>query len=581
MLASYLTVLRRRTWTLVVLVLILASVIYSYLGSRPTEYRSIAVLEVGSANLADTLLGQTPGYVDPVRRVATESDIVMSAPVADMALARLEEDGRLDEDGGLPGTVRAAPRATSNYIDVVATASTPADAQAIADAYSASYLERRLERVRGDSNLLEVRLTASLEEAQRDVARIEASAAPDPAELTAATESVQRTQELIQNLRFLRSVDGSDVSLAFPAGFPTAPLNERSVAEAIGISLIGATFLSLGIVFVLELLQDTVRSQEEAERLTETPVLGVVPVPSGRGAPGRSVARAAGRSAPTAGLRLGVLARSGGAMPGSVLVAGLPDDAADVSLVGASLATACADSGQAVLLVSDVAPAGVSGVDLDTRQGAEETSVHQQVSVLRAAGTRVSWCPLTGPDGGLHGLLDVPFPKKALAELTSTFDLVVISAGTTGVRPTDLTHLAEATVVVCSFGRTSARSLIELLGAFEHRGSDVLGLVATSAPERASVGRRRLRRRSRREPAPAGSTARDERTGTDRPAAPAHGHDDCVPQGSGAGATDGIASDDAETGGELVPRGASWSSGPTGEVRATGSRRGSSAGEGT
>jgi hypothetical protein len=271
-------------------------------------------------------------------------------------------------------------------------------------------------------------------------------------------------------------------------------------------------------------------------------------------------------------------------MPGSVLVAGLPGDAADVSLVGSALATACADSGQAVLLVSDVAAAGVSGADLDARPAAEGGSEQHGVSVVRAAGTTVSWCPLTGTDGR-HGLLDVPFPKEALAQLTSSFDLVVIGAGTTGVRPTDLTHLAEATIVVCSFGRTSARSLIELLGAFDHRGSDVLGLVATSAPEGAGPGRPRLRRRSRREPAPAGSTAQEERAGTERPAAPAHGpahgHADCVPQRSGGGAVDGTPSDDAEAGAELVPGGASWRSGPTGEVRATGSHRGSSAGGGT
>ena len=582
MLASYLTVLRRRTWTLVVLVLIFASLIYSYLGSRPTEYRSIAVLEVGSTNLSDTLLGQTPGYVDPVRRVATESDIVTSQPVTELARAELEEDGRLDEDGGLPGTVRAVPRATSNYIDVVATASTPADARAIAEVFSLSYLEHRQERVRADSNVLEVRLTAGLEEAQREVARLEASAGSDPAELTAATESVQRTQELIQNLRFLRSVNGSDVSLAFPAGLPTEPLNDRSLAEAIGISLIGATFLSLGIIFVLELLQDTVRSPEEAERLTETPVLGVVPVPSRGESPMRSVtAASAGRSGPAAGLRLGVLSRSGGAMPGSVLVAGLPGDASDVSLVGSTLATACADSGQAVLLVDDAPPAGVSGADLDARPAAEATSEHNQLPVVRAAGTTVSWCPLTGTDGR-RGLLDVPFPKEALAQLTSSFDLVVIGAGTTGVRPTDLTHLAEATIVVCAIGRTASRSLIELLGAFEHRGRDVLGLVATSAQEGASLGRRRLPRRGRREPAPDGSTARDSRTVPDRPTglahAHGHGHADCVPQALGAERTEDVGSDGAVAAGELVPGGATWNPSP-GDVRSSGGRRGTGAGE--
>ena len=580
MLASYLAVLKRRRWTLVVIVLVLASLIFSYLSSRPTVYRSIAVLEVGSTNLSDTLLGQTPGYVDPVRRVATESDVVTSAPVAARALEALEEDGRLDEDGDLPGTVSAAPRATSNYIDVVSSASTPADAKAMADAYALSYLEHRLEKVRGESEVLEVRLTAGLEEAQRDVARLEAADGADSAELTAAQESVERTQELLQNLRFLRSVNGSDVSLAFPGGLPTEPLNDQGLAESIGISLLGAILLGLGVIFLLELLQDTVRSPEEAERLTATPVLGVVNRSTGGPtSAARSVAAASADrhpAAPGAGLRLGVLARSGGAMPGSVLVAGLPDDAADVALVASTLAAACADSGQEVLLVSDVAPGATARSDLTTGP-TEVGSDHHQVAVVRPAGTAVSWCPLTGGDG-LQGLLDVPFPKNALVQLTSSFDLVVIASGTTGVRPTDLTHLTEETIVVCSFGRTSSRSLVDLLGAFEHRGTAVLGLVATStASEGASVGRRRLRRRARHEPARGASAAGDERPVRGRPSAPVPAHGDDVPQAS----DDAGGGDRTVPGGELVPGGATWNHAPAGEARASGSRRGEAAGERT
>jgi hypothetical protein len=463
---------------------------------------------------------------------------------------------------------------------VVSTASTPTDAQAIADAFAASYLEHRLEKLRGESVVLEIRLTAGLQDAERDVARLEAADDADSLELTAARESVERTQDLIQNLRFLRSVNGSDVSLAFPAGLPSEPLNERSPAEAIGISLVGAIFLSLGIIFVLELLQDTVRSQEEAERLTSAPVLGVITRRSARAdrdATSMAASHADWRpTAPGAGLRLGVLARNGGAMPASVLVTGLPEDGPDVSLVGWALASACADSGQEVLLVGDVAPDAPGGADLTTEPTVVDLGSHQ-LSVLRAAGTTVSWCPLTAADG-TQGLLDVPFPKNALAQLASSFDLIVIASGTSGVRPTDLTHLAEVAIVVCSFGRTSARTLLELLEAFEHRGSGVLGLAATSAaPEGTKAGRRRLRRRSRDRDAPIGSAVDDGRSTRARQTvlAPAS----AVSPGSGASGR--VGGDEVVPGGELVPEGATWNHAPVSEVGAGGVRRGTATGEGT
>ena len=93
------------------------------------------------------------------------------------------------------------------------------------------------------------------------------------------TEAKDIANQLARSLKYIsndvKKVD--NVQLLDEALEPTAPDNPKpklnmAIAFFIGI------MVSLGIAFLLEYLDNTVKSQEEIEKLTGVPVIGIIPL---------------------------------------------------------------------------------------------------------------------------------------------------------------------------------------------------------------------------------------------------------------------------------------------------------------
>ena len=486
MFGSYLFILRRRALNIVVLMLPLVPLAFLYLTSRPPVYESQAVLEVGTGTISEGLLGVSRPYEEPVRRVASIADVVTSRPVVEIASGYLRDQGRE------PDRVRARPRRASNYIDVTATGRTPDDAAAVTNAYVIAFFEHR--RLEQESELEE--LEEGLVERQRAAQRQVTAAGPEGSpEQATARESLDNTTRLLQTVRLRQEVPPTGVDVLAGASLPTRPTNEISPILAMLLSLVGVFFVACGVTLLLELVRDAVRTRDEVERLTEAPVLGEI-VRGGQRRDG-SWSDALGASGRL--LRLGLTARSGGALPPSVLVATLRGDVADGFLAGVALAEGCAESGQRVLLVADV-PGGSTlrlGEPVAATPGADGWRMLEPVMLQDHV---FAWCPATST-GDRQGLLDVPVPQQAMDGATAAFDLVVLAPGTAGLEPADVAYLSASLVVVCAIGRTYGRRFARFLEALEREVGPVRGIILTMpGPGVGSETRPRLlgRRRSKR-----------------------------------------------------------------------------------
>ncbi|CAA9249463.1 MAG: hypothetical protein AVDCRST_MAG20-2061 [uncultured Acidimicrobiales bacterium] len=491
MFGSYLFILRRRLVNIVVLMLPLVPLAFLYLSSRPPVYESRAVLEVDTGSLTEVLLGVSRPYEEPVRRVASIAEIVTSRPVDEIAASTLADQGRT------PKRVRAEPRRASNYIDIKATGSTPNEANGIASAYVFAFFEHQTSEQQEELEQLEDGLLERLEAAERQLAAATAEGPGSPAE-AAAAENLDSTTRLLQTVRLRQDIPPTGVTLQSAASASPTPSNELSPVLAMLLSLVGVFFVASGITLLLELIRDAIRTRDEVERLTPAPVLG-------------EIARSRAGSAPVGGpegsghrsdsrtVRLGLLARSGGSLPSSVLVTSLPDDLADSLLAAVTLAEGCSDSGQRVLLVADV-PSG-SAIRL---QPVDRPSAHAgELAPARVDGYRFGWCPATSTDDHV-GLLDLPVPKRAIEDLLASFDVVILAPGTPVLSPADLSYLTEATVVVCSIGRTHGRRFSAFLELIERDTGPVRGVIVTLPTRAPSTRARRgiLRRRSAKRAAP-------------------------------------------------------------------------------
>lgn len=475
MFGSYLFILRRRLVNIVVLMLPLVPLAFLYLTSLPPVYESRAVLEVGTGSLSETLLGVSRPYEEPVRRVASIADVVTSRPVTELASGYLRAQGRE------PGRVQAEPRRASDYIDITATGPAPVEANAITNAYVTAFFEQRRLAQEAELEELEDGLVDRQEAAERQLAATEA----DTPEQAAAVENVESTARLLQTVRLRQEVPPTGVDLLSTASTPLRPSNELSPILAMLLSLVGVFFVASGITLLLELIRDAVRTRDEVERLTQAPVLGEI-VGAGRGAGSPADQR---RDDGRRTARLGLLARSGGTLPSSVLITSLPDDVGDGLVAAVALAEGCAESGQRVVLVADVPSGASTSLIPADRPSGERIRHDQELSPVPLQGRTFSWCPATSVDGR-RGLLDLQVPKRAMDDLLARFDLVILAPGTPGVEPTDVAYLTAATVVVCSIGRTHGRHFARFLEVVEHELGPVRGVLLTLPAPAAKTGRR-------------------------------------------------------------------------------------------
>lgn len=491
MIGSYVAILRRNVVWIVCLALTISAAVFGYLTAQPPEYRSDAVIEVRFTNTSEQVLGQQRAYEEPQRRVTTEADLVTSRPVAELAAERLTARGIASTAAELQAHVEATPRRSSNLVEVAATDSTPQGAQAIAAAFTESYLEYRRDIETAELEALQSDLRAAREEARRELASVPES------DRSSVSDNIANISRLLDTLQLRLTLNPSNELLRSEASLPNGPTNGLSIPTALVIAFVAGSFLALALVLAGEWLRDSVRTRSEVELLVGASVLGVLrPTSNDRrargGADGRPPMSEGERS-----VRLGIARHFGGSLPSTVLVASLTSDAGVCSLTARSLAASCAASGQSVLLVADAS------------HDKDACSLSAEVS-----GNRSDEWPTTWPTAGLvrrpsalagvheaaatsahgvPGVFDLASPGQALQDLAEAFDLVVIAApGDNGVDATDVAQLVDATVPVCALERTPAKRFRQFVAALTDSGAVVPGVVATDV-RRAWWRRRRMR----------------------------------------------------------------------------------------
>ncbi|MBE3578058.1 MAG: hypothetical protein IMX00_10270 [Limnochordales bacterium] len=79
-----------------------------------------------------------------------------------------------------------------------------------------------------------------------------------------------------EEMRIAENMQTSDVWVIDPAVLPTAPVSPRPVLN-MAIALVLGLFAGVGVVFLLEFLDTTLKTQEDVERELQLPVLGLIP----------------------------------------------------------------------------------------------------------------------------------------------------------------------------------------------------------------------------------------------------------------------------------------------------------------
>lgn len=215
---------------------------------------------------SETLFDPTTSVpIDPGRQVRNEIRVVSSAPV------------RAAVETALGPVPKATARAVgaSDLISVSVRSTDPARAAVVANAYATSYIEYSRKQAVDDVLAASRQVQNKISELQQQI---------DTAAGGAQRESLVASQGFFKQKLDQLQVEGAlkqgGAQLVTPATAPSSPVSPRPLRTGI-LALLFGLLVGVGLALLRELLDDSVRSKDDFERLVpDVPVLGLIPVVS-------------------------------------------------------------------------------------------------------------------------------------------------------------------------------------------------------------------------------------------------------------------------------------------------------------
>ena len=286
-LREYLTVLRARKWTIIlVTLLVIGSAIgFSYLQTPQYTAEARVLVEPLPTNQATAAV--TTVYPPPVN-LETEREIVDSAPVAALARDALDSDGSTDD---LLRNLSVEGILETEVLIISFVSANAEFARDAANAFAEGYLDYRKNQARSSYQAERNRLERTIENTNEQIAglteeRAEAAGALDDfrvatidSQLNLAYGNLVNLQNQLGAIQPLGADAGQVIEPAETPGSPSSPSYFRNGALGAFLGLA----LGVGLAFFRERLDDRFRGRTDVERALEVPVLATVPRFSGKG----------------------------------------------------------------------------------------------------------------------------------------------------------------------------------------------------------------------------------------------------------------------------------------------------------
>lgn len=255
----YLEIIWGGRWIIAIAMIAAVVAAVVYVETAQKTYQTSAALLITPVPPDATVsgLGLIEASSDPLRDVETGAGFVTTTTVADRVKAILHSQRT---PASLLTSVSATPLAESDTVDVTATASTAAGAQALANAFANQTVVDR-------SAALQAQLDVLIPALSRQIAALTAASG-------GATRSALGGQlaELVQ----LRSGGNPNVRVQALADLPSSPISPRKAVTVVA-ALFGGLVLGVGIVFLLQLLDPRLRREQDLRDRFRVPILARVP----------------------------------------------------------------------------------------------------------------------------------------------------------------------------------------------------------------------------------------------------------------------------------------------------------------
>ncbi len=248
--------------------------------AQTSVYQATAQLLITSTVNTSSVLNQSGTPSGPsAQDVQTQMQIITSRPVKDIVKSQL----------GVAPPVSVSQVGQTTVVQVRASSTIAAQAAEVANAYANAYLSSQRTQALNNLQAAGTQIQSKIDDLQRQIdalnVRVGAAPAKDqqsvlanlgPQRDTLLTQQGLFKQQLAQ-LQLNASVATGGGQVVTPAVTPAAPSSPRPRRTAVLALVVGLLF-GVGVCFVLDYLDDSVRSREDADRATHgLPDLGLVP----------------------------------------------------------------------------------------------------------------------------------------------------------------------------------------------------------------------------------------------------------------------------------------------------------------
>ena len=264
-LRDYWSVVRRRKW------IVIGAVVAAVVGALVMSLLQNPIYEAEAQMLVEPRATSNVFEQDPTlnvqnleRAIQTEIQVLEGQTVRQ----RVQADLGLES---LPPEVNASAVGSTDVVSVKVRSGDPVAARELADAYVQAYASVRREQAVDALDAAGAELQSKIDQLDEQI-----QAAPDD----------QRAGLLVQQSTFRQRLDQLQIDAALTTGGasvvksaeePTDPVEPQPLRTAALAGVLGL-LLGLGAAFLVDYIDDSVRSHDDLEGLTDVPVLAVVPV---------------------------------------------------------------------------------------------------------------------------------------------------------------------------------------------------------------------------------------------------------------------------------------------------------------
>lgn len=280
-LRDYLNVIRARRGVIILATAIVIIVALALSLVQEPVYQAQTKVLISETDTGAALLGTVLPELSsqPERALQTQVQLIEVRPVAEGTVRRL---GLQQSPDDLLQRVTVSAVGQTNVIVIEATAPSAVEARDIADTMAQEYVAASQERKRASIRAAADEVEQRLDETRKEIIalgeRISDSGRSNElaTELTIVTDTYSTLAEKYEQLRINEQLEGGSGTVVESAIANDDPISPN-IPRNVGLGAVVGLVFGLGMAFLGNYLDDTIKSSEEAEKVYGAAVLGIVP----------------------------------------------------------------------------------------------------------------------------------------------------------------------------------------------------------------------------------------------------------------------------------------------------------------